>query len=98
MSRKSTIDALFSAKAESANSAVITNKDRVRTGAISAMGSSLKELTEGARVAARLQEQIDTGASVVDLDPSQVDGSMVNDRLPADVDPTFDALVESMKV
>ena len=98
MSRKSTIESLFATKSDSASSSAVADKDRVRTGAISAMGSSLKELTDGARAAARLQEQIDTGANVLALDPSEIDGSMVNDRLPAEIDPSFDALVESMRV
>lgn len=98
MSRKSTIESLFSAKSEAVHSSATADKDRVRTGAISAMGSSLKELTEGAKVAARLQEQIETGAAVIDLDPPLIDASIISDRLTAEIDPSFDALVESMKV
>ena len=97
MTRRDTIDSLFTRKAEPAGPSAAVDKERVRTGAISAMGTSLKELTEGARAAARLQEQFDTGAAVVDLDPAAVDGSMVSDRLTAEVDPSFDALVESMR-
>lgn len=72
-------------------------KERVRTGAISAMGASLQQLTEGARTAARLQEQIANGTAVIDLPPSQVDGSMVKDRLDAEIDPGFEALVRSVQ-
>jgi ParB family chromosome partitioning protein len=97
VTRRDTIDSLFTRKAEPAGPSAAVDKERVRTGAISAMGTSLKELTEGARAAARLQEQFDTGAAVVDLDPAAVDGSMVSDRLTAEVDPSFDALVESMR-
>src|SRR5579863_5034358 len=61
------------------------------------MGASLKELTEGARAAARFQEQVETGAIVVDLDPDTLDSSFVSDRLPAAVDPSFDALVASVR-
>ncbi len=96
MTRRDTIDSLFTRKSEPAG-AIATDKERVRTGAISAMGASLKELTEGARAAARLQEQFETGAAIVDLDPSLIDGSMVSDRLTAEIDPDFDALVESVK-
>lgn len=71
-------------------------KERVRTGAISAMGASLQQLTEGARTAARLQEQIASGTAVIDLDPAVIDGSMVKDRLEAEVDPGFEALVRSI--
>jgi ParB family transcriptional regulator, chromosome partitioning protein len=97
MTRKDTIDSLFVRKAEPNNGSVAGDKERVRTGAISAMGTSLKELTEGARAAARLQEQFEAGAVVVDLDPVAIDSSLVADRLSAEVDPSFDALLESMK-
>jgi ParB family chromosome partitioning protein len=97
MTRKDTIDSLFVKRAEPTGVSVAADKDRVRTGAISAMGTSLKELTEGARAAARLQEQFETGAAVLDLDPLSLDGSLVSDRLPAAIDPSFDALVESMR-
>jgi ParB family chromosome partitioning protein len=97
MTRRDTIDSLFARKSEPPSPSVAVDKERVRTGAISAMGTSLKELTEGARAAARLQEQFDTGAAVVDLDPLAIDGSMVSDRLTAEVDPSFDGLVESIR-
>jgi ParB family transcriptional regulator, chromosome partitioning protein len=97
MSRKATIDTLFVRKSDSNNVSVTGDNDRVRTGAISAMGTSLKELTEGAKAAARLQEQIDTGAAVVELDPVTLDSSMVTDRLTAEIDPSFDALIESLR-
>ena len=98
MSRKDTIEALFVGKTLGrVNNPSDTDKDRVRTGAISAMGNSLKELTEGAKVAARLQEQIDAGNAVIELDPDQIDGSMVSDRLTAEIDPSFDLLVASIE-
>jgi ParB family transcriptional regulator, chromosome partitioning protein len=97
VSRKTTIDTLFVKKAEPGAASGAVDRDRVRTGAISAMGTSLKELTEGARAAVRLQEQIETGAAVVDLDAALLDSSMVNDRLTAEIDSSFDALVESLR-
>jgi ParB family transcriptional regulator, chromosome partitioning protein len=97
VSRKDTIATLFERKTDTSNPATVGDKDRVRTGAISAMGASLKELTEGARAAARFQEQVDTGVAVVDLDPDTLDSSFVSDRLPAAVDPSFDALVASVR-
>jgi ParB family transcriptional regulator, chromosome partitioning protein len=97
MTRRDTIDSLFTRKSEPPGPSVVVDKERVRTGAISAMGTSLKELTEGARAAARLQEQFDAGAAVIDLDPLAVDGSMVSDRLTVEIDPSFDALMESMR-
>lgn len=97
MTRRDTINSLFARRTEPTAPSAASDKERVRTGAISAMGASLKELTEGARTAARLQEQVEAGAAVVDLDPALADGSIVSDRLIAEIDPNFDALVESMR-
>jgi ParB family transcriptional regulator, chromosome partitioning protein len=44
-----------------------------------------------------LQEQIETGTAVVEIDPTTLDSSMVSDRLTAEIDPSFDALVESLR-
>ena len=96
-SRRSTIDTLFVRKADPTNSVVSSDKDRVRTGAIAAMGTSLREMTDNAESAARLQKQIDEGAVVIDIESADVDASMVSDRLVADIDAKFDELVESMR-
>ena len=99
MSRKETVNTLFMRKPEGSAPAAGIEKssERVRTGAISAMGASLQEMTEGARSAARLQEQLASGSTVVDLDPSLIDQSSVSDRISIAVDPGFDALVASMR-
>lgn len=97
MSRKTTIDTLFVKRADPGSAGISSDKDRVRTGAISAMGTSLKELTEGAKAAVRLREQISAGDTVVELDPGLLDSSMVADRLLVEIDPSFDALVESIR-
>lgn len=98
MSRKDTITALFTQKkAPAAPAAIDPERERVKTGAVSAMGASLQHLTESARQAVRLQEQIDEGSVVVRLDPSLIDSGLVADRLRPPVDPSFDALVASMR-
>ncbi len=61
------------------------------------MGSSLQEMTEGARVAERLQRQLADGETVIALDPAQIDGSTIADRIVIDVDPGFDELVASVR-
>ncbi|WP_375600345.1 plasmid partitioning protein RepB [Devosia sp. Naph2] len=99
MSRKDSLNSLFLGKQSPASTEkpAIKNVERVKSGAISAMGSSLQELTLGARAAARLQEQIDAGDHVVSIDPSLVDPSPIADRLPSDIDPGFDLLVASIQ-
>lgn len=97
MSRKDTVNSLFLNRLGAPNASPSTEKDRVRTGAISAMGSSLQQLTEDARSASRLQEQLASGTLVVEIEPDQIDGSMVRDRLIMDIDPSFDVLVASIE-
>lgn len=99
MSRKDALNSLFLAKTAptSAGNSSAKNPERVRSGAIGAMGTSLQELTQGARAAAKLQEQLLTGDHVVSLDPTLIDPSPIADRLPADRDPGFDQLVASIE-
>ncbi len=100
MSRKDTVNSLFMRKPEASAApppGAEKNADRVRTGAISAMGASLQEMSEGARAAARLQEQLASGTFIIELDPSVVTNSSVSDRITIDVDPGFDDLVASIR-
>ncbi len=97
MSRRATIDNLFLGKTAGGASAA-SDPGRVRTGAIAAMGTSLKELTASALSASRMQEQLENGDAVIEIDPADVDASMVNDRLISEIDPDFDELVESLRV
>ncbi|ATN37884.1 plasmid partitioning protein RepB (plasmid) [Rhizobium sp. ACO-34A] len=97
MSRKDAIDSLF-LKKPAAGEKLTAEKSatRVRTGAISAMGSSLQEMAEGAKAAARLQDQLAQGEAVVTLAPSSIEGSAIADRLLTPIDPKFDQLVTSI--
>lgn len=99
MSRKDTVNTLFMRKpgATAPGSAVEKSPERVRSGAIAAMGASLQEMTEGSRIAAKLQEQLASGSTVIDLDPVLIDSSAVSDRITIDIDPGFETLVESMR-
>jgi len=96
MSRKSAMDAIFSAtkapeKLGAPNSASSTPAPpRIRSGAIAAMGGALQQLTE-------IRDQVESGSAVVELDPALIDGSFVSDRLNDSTDTSIDALVESMR-
>lgn len=97
MSRRDAIDSLFLKKPVSPEKPASEKYSvRVRTGAISAMGTSLQEMADSARAAARLQDQLAEGQAVILLDPESIDGSSIADRLSVEVDPTFDQLVESI--
>ena len=99
MSRKDALNSLFLGKPAQTPSSASPAKhpERVRSSAIGAMGTSLQELTQGARAAAKLHEQLLAGDHVVGLDPSSIDPSPIADRLPADLDPGFDQLVASIE-
>lgn len=96
MSRKDAINNLFLKRPEPGAPATPKPTERVRTGAISAMGASLQEMSENAKQAAQLQKQLADGDAVVPLDPARIDHSRIADRIPIDVDPAFDQLVASI--
>jgi ParB family chromosome partitioning protein len=96
MSRKDAINSLYLKKPTPAPGDAEKLSERVRTGAISAMGTSLKQMTDGAKLATRLQEQLEKGDVVVEIEPDAVEQSPIADRIPTDVDPAFDELVQSI--
>lgn len=96
MSRKDAINSLYLKKPVPSETAGEKPFDRVRTGAVSAMGSSLKQMTDGARLATRLQEQLEKGDVVIEIEAGTVEPSPIADRIAIDVDPAFDELVRSI--
>lgn len=97
MSRKDTISHLFLNKREIPAPSKKLDEDRVRTGAIGAMGATLKEMAATAKQATDLQRQLEEANSILEIDPQQVDQSRIADRLSIEIDPAFDSLVESIK-
>lgn len=96
MSRRDSIDSLFLKKPGTTTLPASKSADRVRTGAISAMGASLQEMAETAKQANKLQKQLADGDAVISLETGVIDESGVADRISIDIDPQFDALVESI--
>jgi ParB family transcriptional regulator, chromosome partitioning protein len=70
---------------------------RVASGAVRAMGLEIDRLADGARDAAALRSQIESGTAVLDLPPDLVDPSFVSDRLARTEDAEFRRLVESVR-
>ena len=97
MSRKETLSNLFLQKRNTPPPSKVLDTDRVRTGAIGAMGASLKEMAATAKHASDLQKQLEEANSIVEIDPSLVEPSRIADRISIDVDPAFDRLVESIR-
>lgn len=96
MSRRDTVNSLFFKKPDTAAPSPAKAPERVRTGAVAAMGASLQELSENAKAVDKLRHQLATGDTVVALNPSQIEGSTVADRIPVEVDPGFDQLMASI--
>ncbi|MGU3401583.1 plasmid partitioning protein RepB [Brucellaceae bacterium D45D] len=97
MSRKETLSNLFLQKREAFAPSKSLDTDRVRTGAIGAMGASLKDLADSAKHASVLQKQLEDANTILEIDPNLVDPSRIADRISIDIDPAFDGLVESIR-
>src|SRR5690606_15455996 len=99
VSRKDAINNLFLKRPDAGHAASksssLKDGERVRTGAISAMGASLQELADSAKQASLLRQQIADGE--IWLETGKIVGSRITDRIPIEVDPKFDELVESVR-
>jgi ParB family chromosome partitioning protein len=97
MSRKTAMDAIFSASVKPAERLGAPNSlpqtpppARVRSGAIAAMGASLQQLTD-------IRDQVESGSAIVELDTALIEGSFVSDRMADATDASIDALAESIR-
>jgi ParB family chromosome partitioning protein len=105
MKRKEELKALFSHSVAPEKQDKTSNESneapqpaRQTASAVRTMGLDLRALSEEADRARKLKEQIESGAAIVELDPDSIDQSVVSDRLVEKHDPTFDLLVESIRV
>lgn len=97
MSRKANIEALFSAKPTTQlgapnQEAPSPAPQRIRSGAIAAMGNSLNQLVEHAKLA----EHVEAGSAIVDLATELLDSSFISDRLGDEQDKDIEALAASI--
>jgi ParB family chromosome partitioning protein len=70
---------------------------RVASHAVRAMGLEIGRLADEARSAAEMRQQIESGSTVVDLDPALVEPSFASDRLSRTEDADFRQLVASIR-
>jgi ParB family transcriptional regulator, chromosome partitioning protein len=102
MSRRDTLTDFLSGhdnpEPGSAESASERPKERTGASSVKALSSSLRLLNADAQRGRILQQQMDEGTQVVELDPALLDHSFISDRISAAGDPDFDALVESIKI
>ncbi|MXQ13361.1 plasmid partitioning protein RepB [Microvirga makkahensis] len=97
MSRKTAMDAIFSAPVKAPEKLGTPNAPsqapsppRIRSGAIAAMGASLQQLTE-------IRDQVEAGSAIVELDTDLIDGSFVSDRMADATDASIESLAESIR-
>jgi ParB family chromosome partitioning protein len=98
MKRKDLVNALFKAEPPSESGGTSERKpSRVAAGSIRAMGLELDRLTEDARQASMLREQLAAGSMVVELDPEILEPSFIADRLAPTDDAQYRGLVDSIR-
>jgi len=67
------------------------------SGAVKAMGDTLRKLTADAEIGRVLKDQLSEGARVLELEPRTIERSFISDRLSDSDDPDFEALIQSVK-
>jgi ParB family transcriptional regulator, chromosome partitioning protein len=75
----------------------IANTERPRSGAVNMVADTLQKLAADADAGRALRDQINSGASVVELDPELIEPSFVSDRLTNGEDEAFRDLVKSIE-
>ena len=97
MKRKDLLRNLLTPEAEASRVADSSGMaERVSSGAVRAMGLDLSRLSSAADRASDLERQIRSGASVVDIDPNDLEPSIVSDRLERTSDADYRQLVASL--
>jgi ParB family chromosome partitioning protein len=97
MKRRDLVQSLLAAEPQPPEALPIAGRARVASGAVRAMGLELARLTDEAKEATSLREQIASGVSVVDLDPALVEPSFMADRLARNSDADYRKLVDSIR-
>lgn len=90
--RSQLLSGLMVRKPAVAAAGTAADKDRVKPASITSMGTSIRELGALGRAA----QSVEAGGAVIEIDPTELDSSLVRDRLDAPVDPGFEDLVASI--
>jgi ParB family chromosome partitioning protein len=102
VNRKDTLRSFLSqpeTEAGETNPEPAENQEQQHTGsgAVRAMGDTLRKLTADAEIGRVLKDQLSEGARVLELEPRTIERSFISDRLSASDDPDFNALMQSVK-
>jgi ParB family transcriptional regulator, chromosome partitioning protein len=103
VNRKDTLRSFLSAQPETEaepdnpESPASSEQQHTGSGAVKAMGDTLRKLTADAEIGRVLKDQLSEGGRVLELEPRTIERSFISDRLSASDDPDFDALMQSVK-
>ena len=103
MNRKDTLRNFLSAQPElepspdNADSSATSEQEHTGSGAVKAMGDTLRKLTADAEIGRVLKDQLTDGGRVLELEPRTIERSFISDRLSDSDDPDVHALIESVK-
>ena len=103
MNRKDTLRSFLSAQPETEGSAQDTEPidkpepQHTGSGAVKAMGDTLRKLSADAEIGRVLKDQLGEAGRVLELEPRSIERSFISDRLSDSDDSDFDALLQSIK-
>jgi ParB family chromosome partitioning protein len=103
MNRKDTLRSFLSAQPESeagdenAEPADKSEPQHTGSGAVKAMGDTLRKLSADAEIGRVLKDQLGESGRVLELEPGSIERSFISDRLSDSDDSDFDALLQSVK-
>ena len=103
MNRKDTLRSFLSAQPEAeanadhADSSEDSEQEHTGSGAVKAMGDTLRKLTVDAEIGRVLKDQLTDGGRVLELETRTIERSFISDRLSDSDDPDFHTLIESVK-
>jgi ParB family chromosome partitioning protein len=97
MKRRDVVRALLTPDPSETPAEPVEKGTRVASHAVRAMGLEIGRLTDEARSAAEMRQQIESGATIVELDPELVEPSFATDRLSRTDDADYRRLVSSIR-
>lgn len=97
MSKRRDALAGFLSPIEPTTESVVRTKPTVQSGALNSMNQAIANLATEAEEAERLREQLESGETIVEIDPTQIERSFIQDRLGGFSGPEFDAFREGIR-
>ena len=96
MKKRQTLESLLAPNSDNRPEPVQTLSPQVTSGALKAMGMSLRQMSEDAAQTQKLRDQLISSDNVLEIDPATVDGSFIRDRIDLTGNVEFEALLQSI--